>query len=158
VLLLLSGTGLAFSPPAPAAEPQSTEATDSGCGAEPAYVMLDGRRVVELRAVPGAQDLRKAAERESEELLELAQRQTLKVDQIRLQETPPFTLIGIETAEGSFERIGAVDERMAGCFDLPRKELAARYRDQISTAISRYREAHSVESCLRGTALAGGVP
>jgi hypothetical protein len=119
--------------------------------------MLDGRRVAELRSAAGAQELTDVAERESEELLELARTRSVDVDQFTLRESPPYTLIGIDKTDGSFDRIGGVDDRDASCFDTTRQNLAARYRDQVKEAITRYRDSHSLESWLRGTSLAALV-
>jgi hypothetical protein len=46
---------------------------------------------------------------------------------------------------------------MATCFATGRQELAGRYRDSLRQAVSRYRQFHSSESWLRGSALASLV-
>jgi small-conductance mechanosensitive channel len=140
-----------------AAEASAGALHTDGCAETPSFVMLEGRKVVELRAAPGAQKLEEVARRSSRELLALARDRTLEASQVALQESPPFTLIGIERGEGEFEQIGAVDDRMAKCFATSRLQLAERYRDSVRQAIRRYRQVHSRESWLRGSALAALV-
>ncbi|MEB3321512.1 MAG: mechanosensitive ion channel family protein [Synechococcaceae cyanobacterium] len=155
---LLLSSGLAHSGTALASSaPDGEGPPGEGCAPTPAYVMLDGQQVVELRAIPGAQDLHQAARRESRELLALARDRSIDVDRITLRESPPFTLIGVRRGEGEFQQVGAVDDRMARCFSTSRTALAGSYRDSIRQAIRRYRQAHSAESWMRGTALAALV-
>jgi small-conductance mechanosensitive channel len=140
-----------------AAEASAGALHTDGCAETPSFVMLEGRKVVELRAAPGAQKLEEAARRGSRELLALARDRTFEASQVALRESPPFTLIGIERSEGEFQQIGAVDDRMAKCFATSRLQLAERYRDSVRQAIRRYRQVHSRESWLRGSALAALV-
>ena len=74
-----------------------------------------------------------------------------------LRQSPPFTLIGVDRPGEDFLQIGAVDDRMAACFAISRQELASRYLSSLKEAISRYRSLHTMESWLRGTALAAVV-
>ena len=159
LVLLLASLMLAvvWQWPLRAEPPAAQEDTISGCAPVPSYVMLDGRRVLEIRSAAGAQDLETVARRESRELLSVARSRTFEVNQIELRESPPFTLIGIDRGEGEFQQLGAVDDRMAKCFATTRIQLAERYRESLKKAISRFRREHSTESWLRGSALAALV-
>ena len=158
VLMALLLLAPALQIPATAAtESPSGSATPPGCAEKPVFVTLDGRKVLELRATPGAQALEKVARRESRELLALARDRTVDVDQIVARESNSYALLGVEKSTGNFLQIGAVDDRMAACFATTRQQLAETYRDSVKAAISRYRKENSAQFWLRGSALAALV-
>ena len=119
----------------------------------PAYIELDGRRVLEIRVAAGAQTPAQLARVASQRLAELAANYSIQPEQIVLQEDPPYTTIGV-MREGKFEPRLSVDDRNAARFQLSRQQLAQRYLEQIRAAIVRYRQTHSRSDWLRGGALA----
>lgn len=119
----------------------------------PAYIELDGRRVLEIRAGVGAQSPAQMARRGSQRLAELAANYSIEPTQIVVQEDPPYTTIGLMKG-GVFEPRISVDDRNAARFQLSRQQLAQRYLEQIRAAIVRYRQTHRRSDWLRGTALA----
>ncbi len=120
---------------------------------KPAYIELDGRRVLEIRAGVGAQTPAQMARRGSQRLAELAANYSIEPGQIVVQEDPPYTTIGLMQG-GAFEPRISVDDRNAARFQLSRQQLAQRYLEQIRAAIVRYRQTHRRSDWLRGTALA----
>lgn len=119
----------------------------------PAFIELDGRRVLEIRAAVGAQTPAQMARRGSQRLAELAANYSIEPGQIVVQEDPPYTTIGLMRG-GKFEPGLSVDDRNAARFQLSRQQLAQRYLGQIRAAIVRYRQTHRRSDWLRGTALA----
>jgi small-conductance mechanosensitive channel len=115
---------------------------------------LDGRRILELRSVAGAQSLESVANRGSALLQELARKGTVAPEQLVVQEDPPYSMIGVIDAKGQFKPYLAVDDRAGRAFATSRQELAELYRDQLRGAIRQYRSTHSLTSWIRGTALA----
>ncbi|WP_254957066.1 MULTISPECIES: mechanosensitive ion channel family protein [unclassified Cyanobium] len=120
---------------------------------QPAFIELDGRRVLEIRAGVGAQTPAQMARRGSQRLAELAANYSIEPGQIVVQEDPPYTTIGLMQG-GVFEPRISVDDRNAARFQLSRQQLAQRYLEQIRAAIVRYRQTHRRSDWLRGTALA----
>jgi len=143
-------------PPSPSVPPQAA-ATRGSLGARstpPQWITLDGRRILELRSVAGAQSLESVANRGSALLHDLAKKGTVAPEQLVVQEDPPYSMIGVLDATGHFKPYLAVDDRAGRAFDLSRQELAELYRDQLRGAIRQYRSTHSLASWLSGTALA----
>jgi small-conductance mechanosensitive channel len=128
-----------------------------GCAATPGFVSLDGRKVLEIRRAPAAQQVENYVRRGNARLLELAKDQSFVPSQIVLREEPPYSVIGILEQDGRFVPVMGVDDRVAACFDLTRQDLAARYRDQLRAAISDYRSSRTLTTWLTGTALAALV-
>ncbi|MGC5198442.1 hypothetical protein, partial [Aphanothece microscopica] len=138
--------------------PSPTRAEDpQACSPTPSFVKLDGRNVIELRSVPGAQNLQEAARRASKQLLELAEDRSIAPEQVVLKDSHPFVLIGVQKEGQEFKQLGAFDDRMAACFDINREALAKRSQTKIRDAIVRYRDIHSTRSWLKGTGLAAAV-
>ncbi len=144
---------LGWSPPAPAADPPAP-ARSAPARPASAWVSLDGRPVLEIRAAAGAQAPEAFARRASRELAAVAENPAIAPEQLVVQEDPPYSMVGLLQADGRFTPKLAVDDRAARAFDLPRAALAERYRDQLRGAIRKYRSSHSLGSWLRGTALA----
>jgi small-conductance mechanosensitive channel len=118
------------------------------------WVTLDGQPVLELRSVAGAQSLPVVARRVSQELVAFAERASLPPESLVVEEDPPYSTVGIRAADGRFQPRFAVDDRAARAFGVSRQQLALRYRDQLRSAVTRYRSEHSLGNLLRGTALA----
>ncbi len=142
-----------FAAPAEPAPPAALTPLAADCAETPAWASIDGRRVLELRSAPGVQKLNNYAERASQRLRQLATDTTIQPHQLLIRERPPYTVIGAER-HGKFVGELAVEDRAAACFGVTRQVLAARYRDQISQAIARYRKEHTLSAWLEGTALA----
>jgi small-conductance mechanosensitive channel len=123
----------------------------------PAWITLDGRKVLEVRVAAGAQTPQMVAERGSRILEGLAKNQTIDPDQIVVKEDPPYVMVGVQGADGRFQPQLAVDERAARAFGLSRQELAELYRDQFRGALRQYRTTHSLEAWLTGLAMASAV-
>ncbi len=153
LLAVVLSLGLALPGFAAAAEPAAPTPLAADCAETPAWASIDGRRVLELRSAPGVQKLNNYAERASQRLRQLATDTTIRPHQLLIRERPPYTVIGVER-HGRFEGELAVEDRAAACFGVTRQVLAARYRDQISQAISRFRKEHTLSSWLEGSALA----
>ena len=81
----------------------------------PAYIELDGRRVLEIRVAAGAQTPAQLARVASQRLAELAANYSIEPEQIVLQEDPPYTTIGVMRGE-MFEPRLSVDDRNAARF------------------------------------------
>jgi len=143
-------------PPTPVLAPQAA-APGMRPGAQyssPQWITLDGRRVLELRSVAGAQSMESVANRGSALLQDLARRATVAPEQLVVQEDPPYSMVGVIDAAGHFRPYLAVDDRAGRAFEISRQELAELYRDQLRGAMRQYRSTHSLASWLRGTALA----
>jgi small-conductance mechanosensitive channel len=123
----------------------------------PAWITLDGRKVLEVRVAAGAQTPQRVAELGSRVLEELAKNQRLDPDQLVVKEDPPYFVVGVQNRDGSFQPQLAVDERSARAFALSREELALLYRDQLRGALKQYRSTHSLEAWLMGLGLALAV-
>jgi small-conductance mechanosensitive channel len=121
---------------------------------DPAWVRLEGQRVLELRRVAGAQRTEEVAARASVVLKRLAEDARIDPAQLAVREDPPYSLVGLEKPDGRFEPLLAVDDRAAAAFGLDRPALAEQYRDQLRGAIRQYRSSHSLSAWIRGTALA----
>ncbi len=139
---------------APGEHLQASEQPSSGCADPPAWIRLGGRQVLEIRMTPGAQDLQQFVRRGDRRLAQLADTYAVKPEQIVVREEPPYSLLGIAQADGSFQQVMAVDDRAGVCFGVSRQELAGRYRDQVEAAIRTYRINQTPASWLRGTSLA----
>ena len=147
----------ALAPPGRAASlaPQVVPAGEER--AAPAWITLDGRKVLELRVAAGAQTPLMVAERGSRILEELAKNQAIAPEQLVVREDPPYLMVGVLSAEGRFQPKLAVDERAARAFNLSREDLAELYRDQLRGAIKQYRSTHSLDAWLTGLGLALAV-
>ncbi|MFZ0408607.1 MAG: mechanosensitive ion channel family protein [Cyanobium sp.] len=119
----------------------------------PAWVTLEGRRVIEIRAAAGAQTPDRLARRATAELRALAD-STVDPEQLQVREMPPYTMIGLVAKDGRFTPRLAIDDRAAVAFAMPRAQLGDLYRDQLRGAIRQYRSRHTPLSWLRGTSLA----
>ena len=139
------------------AQPALPQSAREGCAAEPAFIHLDGRRVLEIRRAPGAQTLGEYVKRGEARLRDLAEDPTIALGQIVVRDEPPYALLGIERRDGSFTPQLAVDSRMASCFGLTRQQLAQRYRDETRAAMERFRDSYSLESWIKGSVLAALV-
>ena len=148
LLLALALPGAWAAPPAP--PPLTPNPT-------PAWVRLEGRPVLELRRVAGAQHPREVAERASVSLQRLAQDPRIQPEMVAVREDPPYSMLGLEKPGGGFQPLLAVDDRAAAAFQIDRLALAERYRDQLRGAIRQYRSNNNLAAWLRGTALATGV-
>lgn len=137
-------TGLSFDLSVPAAQ---------NCADPPVWLTLEGVRVLELRAVPGAQSVTDYARRTSQELEKAARNPSIRPERLELQDKAPYTFIGFND-KGRFVPGMAVDDRAAACFGVTRQELAATYRDALREAIVGYRERNTLLSWLKGTAVA----
>ena len=133
-------------PPAAASEAPAT-----------VWVEIEGRRVLELRRVAGAQKPQDVAARASQQVRQMAGNHRIDPAWLTVREDPPYSMIGLENPGGSFQPLLAVDDRAAAAFGLERPVLAERYRDQLRGAIRQYRTTHSLSAWLRGTALALAV-
>ncbi len=122
-----------------------------------AWVRLEGRPVIELRRVAGAQRPEEVATRASAILLGLAKNPSIDPAWLGVREDNPYSMLGLERPGGRFQPLFAVDDRAAAAFGLDRPQLAERYRDQLRGAIRQYRSSHSLTAWLRGTALAVAV-
>jgi small-conductance mechanosensitive channel len=120
------------------------------------WVRLDGRPVLELRRVAGAQRPEEVAERASQALRRLAQDSGVDPEQLEVREDPPYSMVGL-VRPGGFQPLFAVDDRAGNAFALDRAALAERYRDQLRGAIRQYRSSNSLSAWIRGTALALAV-
>jgi hypothetical protein len=140
-------------PPSPKLAPQvaAPGASPGSSSSSPQWVSLDGRRILELRSVAGAQSLESVANRGSALLQELARKGTVAPEQLVVQEDPPYSMIGVIDAKGQFKPYLAVDDRAGRAFATSRQELAELYRDQLRGAIRQYRSTHSLTSWIRGT-------
>jgi hypothetical protein len=143
-------------PPSLKVAPQAAApgASPGSSSSSPQWVTLEGRRILELRSVAGAQSLESVANRSSAWLQDLARKGTFAPEQLVVQEDPPYSMIGVIDAKGQFKPYLAVDDRAGRAFEISRQELAELYRDQLRGAIRQYRSTHSLTSWLRGTALA----
>jgi len=146
-LCLCLGLGVAARPaPVPAAPAKGTPAA--------AWVTLEGRPVLELRGAAGAQSADALARRMSRELQEMATDFAIEPGQLAVEDDPPYAMVGLREADGSFRPKLAVDDRAARAFGSSRRALAERYRDQLELAIRSYRLSHRPEIWIRGTLLA----
>lgn len=118
------------------------------------WVTLDGQRVIEIRVAAGAQNPADLARRISRELKRLAEDPAVRPDHLVVEEHSPYWMVSQQLADGSRVPRLAVDARAARSFGLSQQALAELYRDQLQAAIREYRNSHSLESWLRGTALA----
>ncbi|MEB3335521.1 MAG: mechanosensitive ion channel domain-containing protein [Cyanobacteriota bacterium] len=139
---------------APATAPKPPAAVDHGT---PAWITLDGRRVLEVRVAAGAQTPQMAAERGSRTLEQLARNPSIEPDRLVVREDPPYVMVGLLGAEDRFQPLLAVDERAARAFDLSRQALAEQYRDQLRGALKQYRGTHSLDAWIWGMVLALAV-
>jgi small-conductance mechanosensitive channel len=155
--LPVSGPWLSMTPAAAApsaASSSSAPGHKAPAATPPAWVRLEGRPVLELRRVAGAQRPQEVAARASALLLNLAQDQRVDPDRLVVREEPPYSMVSLAGPDGSDRSLLAVDDRAAAAFGIPRAALAERYRDQLREAIRAYRSSHSLSAWLRGSALA----
>lgn len=157
--LALPGVHAAPSTAAPptAAAPPPAAASEAPSPAAAVWVEIEGRRVLELRRVAGAQKPQDVAARASQQVRQMAGNHRIDPAWLTVREDPPYSMIGLEKPGGSFQPLLAVDDRAAAAFGLERPVLAERYRDQLRGAIRQYRTSHSLSAWLRGTALALAV-
>jgi len=155
VLALLLPLGPGPAPAAAAAAAAAPEAQQ--CATLPGVVRLDGRPVLEIRRAPAAQKLDSYLKRAEARLLQLAEDPTNDPARLVVRDDPPYSLVGLEGVDGSFNPEMGVDARSADCFGLTREQLALRYRDQMRAAIRQYRSRHNLGAWLKGTALAALV-
>jgi small-conductance mechanosensitive channel len=137
----------------PLGSPETAPQNSATCAPTPSWVTLDGFRVLEVRAVPGAQSIDDYALRASRHLKKLAGDGRVQPGQLVLKDQSPYTFIGLQR-DGAFAPAMAVDDRAAACFGITRQQLAARYRDALRAGILRYRERNTLQNWLQGTALA----
>jgi small-conductance mechanosensitive channel len=128
-----------------------------GCAAEPAPVTLDGQRVLEVRSTAGAESISTVAERSSRTLRELARNTAIDPSEIAVKHQDEESFILLKQKGEPTRRLGVINARIARCYGIEPRELAERTRDQVRAAITRHRQAHSLESWLRGSALAALV-
>lgn len=121
------------------------------------WATLDGRRVIEIQVAAGAQKPADLARRVSRELKRLADDPAVRPSDLVVEEHPPYWMVSQRLPDGSLTPRLAVDERAARSFGLSQQALAELYRDQLQAAIRQYRSSHSLESWLRGTALAAAL-
>lgn len=162
-LLLMAFLTLTLTLPVFPAPPDQVASPDAGgdptakvnadCLDPPLWATLDGWKVLEIRAVPGAQNPEGYRQRTVQRLHQLARNAAIQPDQLVLRDQPPYSFIGIER-NGLFTRELAVEDRAAACFDLTRQELATQYRDSIRTAIARYRQRNTPRAWMEGSAQA----
>jgi small-conductance mechanosensitive channel len=119
-----------------------------------AWVELDGQRVMEVRVAAGAQEPSDVVRRINRALLRIAEDSSITPQQVGVEEQPPYWMVTVREAKGRSVAQLAVDERAARSFGITQRALAERYRDQIQTAIRRYRTQHSLEAWIRGAVLA----
>ena len=155
VLPLAGAAGVAA--PLPLPPPVAAPPAGSAASPPPVWVTLEGRPVLELRRVAGAQNLQEVAGRASARLRTLAEDRGIDPERLLVREDPPYTMIGLEAQGGAFQPLLAVDDRAAAAFGLGRQALAERYRDQLRGAIRQYRSSHSLSAWLWGTAQALAV-
>ena len=120
----------------------------------PAWVTLEGRPVLELRAIVGGRTPAGLAQRASVELKRMAEDHRLAPEQLVVRDDPPYSVVGVQQADGTFLPRLVVDDRVASAFGQSRPALAGLYRDQLRDAIRQYRSTHRLSAWLRGTALA----
>lgn len=139
------------SPEPTTAKPDTTKqpAEDSG-----AWVMLDGRRVIEIESAAGAQNPKDVARRITGHLERLVRNPGFRADRIVVRDQDPYATVGLLASDGKFLPGLAVDDRAAKQAGLSRQALAERYRDQIRTAVRDYRTRNSQRSWIVGTLLA----
>ncbi len=145
---LVLGLGLALDP---------AQASPDSCNQPAGFISLDGRKVLEIRRAPAAQKLDNYIKRGEARLLQLADDLTMDPARLVVRDDPPYSLVGMEGPDGSFNPEMAVDARSAECFGLTREQLALRYHDQMRAAIRQYRSRHNLGAWLKGTALAALV-
>ena len=141
-------------PTVPLALVQAKEAGGSLPQSSPAWVTLEGRRILEIRSGAGAQTPELAAVRSSAVLRKLADNPVVAPEQLEVREDSPYSMVGLVGQGGRFTPMLAVDDRASRAFDITRQELAERYRDQLRGAIRQYRSSHTLGAWLRSTALA----
>jgi small-conductance mechanosensitive channel len=155
--LVVAGLGaillFAASPPLEAYVLGAPERRAPGCAEQPAYVTLQGRQILELRATAGALELEEAAERASQGLLEIARDPAMAPEDLQIDPRETEVALVIRQ-EGKPERtIGFINDRVAACYGIERVDLAEQTRDTLRSAISRYREENALSSWLRASAL-----
>lgn len=139
----------------PAVGAPPTAPLPAGAHPKSHWATLDGRRVIEIRVAAGAQKPADLARRVSRELRQWVDDPAVRPGDLVVEENPPYWMVSQRLPDGSFTPRLAVDERAARSFGLSQQALAEQYRDQLQAAIRHYRNSHSLESWLRGTALAG---
>ncbi len=134
--------------------PSKPTAAKAHCIDPPQYVTIDGRRVLEIRSAIGAQNPVKFARQTTHELGRLAESPVFQPEGLAVEDAPPYTFLVLHRADGGTDRLMAVDDRVAACFDLSRQELAEQYRSRLVKAVTAYRRSRTPIAWLKGTALA----
>jgi small-conductance mechanosensitive channel len=150
LLLLLAAPAQGFLVLDPKAVPE-------GCAVEPAPVTLDGRTVLEIRGTAGAESTTNVAQRSSRTLQDLARNLAISPSEIAVKHQDQESFILLKQKGEPTRRLGVINARIARCYGMEPRELAERTRDQVQAAMKQHREAHSLESWLRGSALAALV-
>lgn len=123
-------------------------------GRSPAWVELNGHRVLEIRVAAGAQRPAEAAARVSHVLRQIADNPQVSPEQIVVVNHPPYWVVAQQRPDGALIEELAVDARAADSFGLSQQALAERYRDKLRAAIVQYRTSNQPRAWLLGTALA----
>ncbi|MCP9800199.1 mechanosensitive ion channel [Synechococcus sp. RedBA-s] len=134
--------------------PPKPAATKAHCIDPPQSVTIDGRRVLEIRSTIGAQDPVKIARQTTHELGRLAASPAFQPEGLAVEDAPPYTFLVLRRADGGSDRLMAVDDRVAACFDLSRQVLAEQYRSRLVSAVTAYRRSRTPIAWVKGTALA----
>jgi len=120
----------------------------------PAWITLEGRRILEIRSAAGAQTPEAVAARGSAVLRKLAENPAVAPEQLEVREDPPYSMVGLVGQGGRFTPLLAVDDRAGRAFAISRQELAEGYRDQLRGSLRQFRSSHSLGAWMRSTALA----
>ncbi|MBE9155066.1 mechanosensitive ion channel family protein [Cyanobium sp. LEGE 06113] len=136
------------------AKPDTKSAATDPADDAGAWVMLDGRRVIEIKSAAGAQNPKDVARRITGQLQRLVRDPRFRADRIVVRDQDPYATVGLLASDGKFLPGLAVDDRAAKQAGLSRQALAERYRDQIRTAVRDYRVRNSRRSWIVGTLLA----
>jgi small-conductance mechanosensitive channel len=117
-------------------------------------VQLGGEAILVIQSAAGAQNPQQLAERLSSTISSLADDYSFDPSRITTQADPPYVMVGITAANGTFKPLMAVDERAAALAKTNQSELAKRDAEAIRTGIQRYRVLRTPGAWLRGTAIA----
>jgi hypothetical protein len=79
--------------PAPAPQPVAGGSSPP----PPAWITLEGRRILEIRSAAGAQTPASVAERGSAILRRLADNPAVAPEQLEVREDPPYSMLGLES-------------------------------------------------------------
>ncbi len=123
-------------------------------GGAPAWVELDGWRVLEIRLAAGAQSPADLARRLNRLLKAAAVDPGVSPADLIVRHDPPYWQVEQRLPSGGSRPWVAVDERAARSAGLPQQQLAELYRDKLQAAISQYRNRNRPRVWLLGTGLA----